>query len=94
MTKRTRKEVYPPGVLLKDELEARAKVCGTCGHAEPYQQKQFAKDTGLPERTVSEIINGKRRITLYTAKKIAAALGTSHEMWLNMQHEYNMQNDL
>lgn len=84
------KHVYHPGIFLKDELEARSEVCKTCGTVKRLQQKEFSKMCKLPERTISQIINGKRPVTLIIAKKLSKALGTSTEMWLNLQHDYNL----
>lgn len=82
--------VYHPGVILQDELEARSKQCKTCKHLERYTQKQFSKDSGINPRTINEIIRGKRPITHATAKKIAKAFGTSAQLWVGMQQEYDL----
>jgi HTH-type transcriptional regulator/antitoxin HigA len=39
---------------------------------------------------VNGILNGKREITPETALQIAAALGTSAEMWVRMEAEYRL----
>lgn len=83
-------KIYHPGVFLKDELDARSEICKTCGTVKRLQQKDFSKKSGIPERTISEILNGKRPVTVPVARKLAKALGTSIELWLNLQHEYNL----
>lgn len=67
----------PVGKLLADELEAR-----------DWSQGDFAVILGRPTQFVSEIINGKKEITRESAAQIAAALGTSAELWLNLQDHY------
>ncbi|MGA3065931.1 MAG: HigA family addiction module antitoxin [Tepidisphaeraceae bacterium] len=73
-------EVFPPGDYLRDELETRG-----------WTQADFAKIIGRPLQTVNEIINNRKRITVETAKAIALALGTSPELWLNLQNYYDLR---
>ena len=70
-------EIFPVGEMLADELEARG-----------WTQAEFAEILGRPAQFVSEIISGKKEITRESATQIAAALGTSPEMWLTMQDRY------
>jgi HTH-type transcriptional regulator/antitoxin HigA len=72
-------EVFPPGDYLRDELEARG-----------WTQGDLAKVIDRPIQAVNEIIKGKKRITAKTAKAIALALGTSAELWLNLQTYYDL----
>lgn len=82
--------VFHPGVLLLDEIEARNKQCKTCKHIQRYTQQQFSKDSGLHPRAVNEIIKGKRPITEKSARKIAKAFGTTPQLWVKMQQEYDL----
>lgn len=70
-------EVFPAGEMLADELDERG-----------WTQAEFAEILGRPAQFVSEIISGKKEITRESATQIAAALGTSPEMWLKMQDRY------
>jgi HTH-type transcriptional regulator/antitoxin HigA len=70
-------EIFPVGEILADELEARG-----------WTQAEFAEILGRPPQFVSEIISGKKEITRESATQIAAAFGTSPEMWLAMQDRY------
>lgn len=72
-------QVFHPGVILLDELNERQLT-----------QAEFSEIIGRPARTVNEIIKGKRGITPETAGVIAAGLGTSPDMWLSMQGEYDL----
>lgn len=70
-------EVFPAGEHLADELEARG-----------WTQSEFAEILGRPTQFVSEIVSGKKEITRESASQIAAALGTTAELWLNLQDSY------
>jgi HTH-type transcriptional regulator/antitoxin HigA len=70
-------EAFPPGDYLSEELEARN-----------WSQVDFAEILGRPTQFVSEIISGKKEITRESAAQIGAALGTSPEVWLNLQNGY------
>jgi HTH-type transcriptional regulator/antitoxin HigA len=72
-------EVFPPGEFLDDELTARG-----------WTQTEFAEIIGRPTRVVNEVIAGRRRITPETARDIAAALGTSAEVWMNLESAYQL----
>lgn len=70
-------ELFPVGDFLSEELEERG-----------WSQAQFAEILGRPAQVVSEIITGKKEITRESAAQIGAALGTSPELWLNLQNSY------
>lgn len=72
-------EVFPPGEYLADELEERG-----------WTIAEFAEMIGRPASKVSDIINAKKRITVQTARQIGAALGTSAELWVNLQSAYDL----
>jgi HTH-type transcriptional regulator/antitoxin HigA len=72
-------EVFPPGEFLRDELEARN-----------WTQIEFADIIGKDTRLVYEIINGKRAITPETAIILGEAIGTSPELWMNLESQYQL----
>lgn len=72
-------EVFPPGEFLKDELEAR-----------DWSQIEFAEIIGRDTRLINEVINGKRAITPETALIFSEALGTSPELWMNLESQYQL----
>lgn len=72
-------EVFPPGEFIREELEARR-----------WTQADFARVLGRPLQVVNQIINGKKRITVETAKEIGLALGTGPELWLNLENAYRL----
>ncbi len=72
-------EVIHPGEILKEELDARG-----------WSQTQFARIIDRPLQAVNEIANGRKRVTAATAKAFGAALGTSAELWVNLQAAHDL----
>ena len=70
---------FPPGEYLRDELEERG-----------WTATEFSEIIGRPIQAVSEILNAKKEITAETALAISAALGTTPEVWLNLQTRYRL----
>jgi HTH-type transcriptional regulator/antitoxin HigA len=72
-------EVFQPGEILLDELNERG-----------WTQIEFAEIIDRPYQLVNQIINGKKSITPETAKEFGAALGTSAELWMNLETSYQL----
>lgn len=72
-------QAFSPGEFLRDELEARG-----------WTQTEFAEIIGRPPRVVNEIIGGKRGISPETAHELAAAFGTSAQLWMNLDAAYQL----
>ena len=71
--------VAPPGRIIKRELDARG-----------WTQKDLAEIMGRPPQAVSEIVRGRKQITPETALQLAAAFGTSPELWINLETNYRL----
>jgi antitoxin HigA-1 len=69
------REPTPPGEILCEEF---MKPLG-------LTQAELAAKLGIPRVAVNAIINGKRSITPGTAMRLAKALGTTPEFWINGQ---------
>jgi len=69
----------PAGKHLADKLDARG-----------WTQLQFAGILDRPVQFVCEVVCGKKGITRKSAAQIGAALGTTPEFWLNLQHSYQL----
>lgn len=54
-------------------------------------QEEFAKRLDLTPKHLSELVNGKAKITPDIAKKLSFMLNTSIEMWLNLQKAYEVK---
>jgi HTH-type transcriptional regulator/antitoxin HigA len=68
-----------PGEILKEELDARG-----------WTQKDLAAVMARPTQAISEIINGSKQITPQTALELAGALGTTAEIWTNLEADYRL----
>jgi len=53
-------------------------------------QRAFAARVGWTVAKLNELINGKRGITADSALDLADELGTSPELWLNLQMHYDL----
>lgn len=51
---------------------------------------KFAKHLGVSRVAVSRLLNGKSGVSAEMALKLSEALGTSPELWLNMQTQYDL----
>ena len=71
-------ESFPPGEYLHDELGERG-----------WTVPEFAHMIGRPVQAVSDILNADQPITPETAQSLSEALGTSPELWLNLQTAYH-----
>ena len=52
-------------------------------------QAEFAKRMGTTAKTLSKLINGQANISNDLAKKLSAMMGTSVEVWQNLQNTYD-----
>lgn len=71
---------YPtPGeILLKEFLEPMN-----------ITQYRLAKEIGVPQRRIGEIISGKRAVTVDTGLRLAKFFGTSDDFWTGLQLDYD-----
>ncbi len=53
-------------------------------------QANLAKRCGCSPRKINEIVNGKRAISPSFAIVLESTIGTSAEMWVRMQAEYDL----
>ena len=53
-------------------------------------QSDFAHKLGWTRARLNELIKGKRGVTADTALDLAAALGTSAKLWMNLQATYDL----
>ena len=54
-------------------------------------QYRLAKEIGVPQRRIGEIVAGKRAITADTAARLAVFFGMEAEFWLNLQARYDLR---
>ena len=53
-------------------------------------QSQLAELIGCLPKRINEVVNGKRGISPQLAIELEKAIGTSAEMWVRMQAEYDL----
>jgi addiction module HigA family antidote len=51
---------------------------------------KLAKDTFMPQTRISEILKGKRSVSIDTALRLSKYFGNSVEQWLNLQRSYDL----
>jgi addiction module HigA family antidote len=69
-----------PGEFLAEELDER-DMTGS----------DLARALNIPQNRISEILNGKRSITVDTALRLAQWMGSSAQYWLNLQQIYDLR---
>jgi len=50
----------------------------------------FAEAAGLSRKHVSQVLNGHANVTPESAVRIAAVLGTTAQLWMNLQASYDL----
>ena len=68
-----------PGEFLQEILDDRG-----------ISQATLAKHIGVEPGVINLICRGKRGISAVMAKKLARALGTDAEVWINLQSSYDL----
>lgn len=78
----TRKTEYPhPGEMLLEEFLEPMGI----------SQYRLAKDIGVPQPRIGEIVVGKRAVTTDTALRLARYFGLSDTFWVNLQAGYDLR---
>ena len=55
---------------------------------------KLAKDIGIPQTRISEIVKGNRRITADTALRFSKYFGNSAKFWLGLQADFDIEEEL
>jgi len=53
-------------------------------------QYRLAKDIGVPQARIGEIVNGRRSITADTGLRLSRFFGTSENYWVGLQIDYDI----
>ncbi len=69
-----------PGQILKEDFLDEMNL----------SQTELASALGTTFRTINEIVNEKRSISTEMAIKLSRFFGTSVELWLNLQNQYDI----
>lgn len=54
-------------------------------------QNKLAREVDVPPRRINEIVLEKRSVTADTDLRLSKFFGTSPGFWLNLQHEYDLE---
>jgi addiction module HigA family antidote len=54
---------------------------------------RLSKDLEIPQTRISQIIQGKRRITADTALRLSSYFGNSAKFWLGLQDDYDIEEE-
>lgn len=70
-----------PGEILNEEFLAPMNITAY----------RLAKETGIPQTRISQIIKAQRRITADTAIRLSRFFGNSVKFWLGIQDDYDIR---
>ena len=70
-----------PGEVLREDLFLTLGISAN----------RLARDLRVPVTRISEILNGRRRITADTAMRLARYFGTTTKFWMNLQTAYDLE---
>jgi addiction module HigA family antidote len=76
---RKRRPTHPGEILREDVLPETGLTQG-----------EFARLIGVSRRTVNEILQEKRPVTVDTAHRLARVLNTSPDVWLGLQQDVDL----
>jgi len=70
-----------PGEILAEDVLAEIGMSG----------RELARELHVSPNRISEILRGRRAITADTALRLARWLGTSPELWMNLQQAQDLE---
>ena len=71
--------IHPGAMLLEEFLQPAGK-----------SQVAFAREIGWTRARLNELMKGKRGVTADAALDLAAVLGTSARLWMNLQATHDL----
>jgi addiction module HigA family antidote len=74
------KNIHPGEVLLEEFLVPMN-----------LSQNALARAIAVPPRRINEIVLGKRAVTADTALRLARYFGTSEQLWMGLQADYDLE---
>jgi len=72
--------IHPGEILLEDFMKSLG-----------LSQYRLSKDIGVTPIRISQIVNGKRSVSIDTALRLARYFGTSAGVWLRLQVRYDLE---
>jgi addiction module HigA family antidote len=74
--------IHPGQVLFEEFLKPMS-----------ISQYQLAKDIGIPQTRVSQLVRGNRRVTADTALRLSKYFGTTASFWLSLQNDFDLEEE-
>jgi addiction module HigA family antidote len=72
--------IHPGEILLTEFLEPMG-----------ISQYRLAKDTGVPQTRIADIVHGRRSVSPDTALRLSRFFGMSDSFWINLQAHYDLE---
>jgi addiction module HigA family antidote len=72
--------VHPGEILLTEFMEPMGLSC-----------YRVAKELGVPQPRIYDIVNGRRSISADTALRLGTFFGLPAQFWMNLQNEYDLR---
>lgn len=73
-----------PGEILSEEFLVPLKISAY----------RLAKETGIPQTRISEILHHRRGITADTAIRLSRFFKTTPQFWLGLQNDYDIEEEI
>jgi addiction module HigA family antidote len=81
MAKAKKLDPIPPGEILAEEFMASNGI----------SQNRLARDLDVNPARVNDIVHGRSAITAAIALRLAKYFGTTPELWMNLQADYDLR---
>ncbi len=72
--------IHPGEILLEDFMKPMG-----------ISSNKLSRDIDVPANRISEIVAGRRSITADTALRLSKCFGTSAEVWMGLQKDYDLR---
>jgi addiction module HigA family antidote len=73
-----------PGLILQEEFLTPLNITAY----------RLAKETGIPQTRISQILQYKRSVTADTAIRFSKFFGTSPQFWLGLQNDFDLEEEM
>jgi addiction module HigA family antidote len=81
MSKAKKLDPIPPGEILAEEFMAPNGI----------SQNRLARDIDVNPARINDIVHGRSAITAAIALRLAKYFGTTPELWMNLQADYDLR---
>jgi addiction module HigA family antidote len=81
MTKAKKLDPIPPGEILAEEFMKPNAI----------SQNRLARDLDVNPARINDIVHGRSAITASIALRLAKYFGTTPELWMNLQADYELR---